>query len=305
MKKPDFIFENKSLKTYTTWRVGGNAEFFCAPTNLRELEDSYLWAKLSGHPVSVLGDGSNTLISDDGVSGVVVVLKKLRGFDFKETRSTLEVEALAGTPKSELFQLCLKYKLPSAIFLSGLPGTISGGVTMNAGVGGDTVPREFCDIVESFDVLFFDEDKQKLTAQTFYSNDVRWSYRECSGWKGVITKVKFSFPLADSSPEVPNLVIEAQAKRKKTQPIHRSCGCVFKNPSKEWTAGSLIESCHLKSHRVGGAEVSPLHANFIITDKAAQAQDIYYLIKKVRQEVKKQFDIDLQTEVKLLGEFTL
>lgn len=304
MTRSDFIFENKSLKNFNTWRVGGCAEFFCAPRTLEELKEAYLWAEHEGHAVTILGDGSNVLISDQGLKGLVLVLKKLRGLNYRKEGSVLYAEVLAGTPKTDLFQLCFQHNALAAIFLSGLPGTVAGGVAMNAGVGGDVCPKEFCEIVTSFDTLLFDLKAKAIVSKTFESQDVAWSYRECRGWGGIIHTVKFKFSLSEQSNLVKERVVEAQRKRKSTQPIHQfSCGSVFKNPGMQKTAGFLIESCGLKSSRVGGAEISPLHANFIVTDKSAKAEDVYALIFRVKQEVKKQFGIELQTEVKLFGEF--
>ena len=128
------IEENISLKPYNSWSVGGRADYFSKPSNIKELREVLKWASDRSEKVSLLGSGSNVLISDEGVQGLVILLDQLRGMDVSEDEESLRISAWAGTMKSDLFKVFLKYKLSPAVFLVGLPGNVGGGVVMNAGV---------------------------------------------------------------------------------------------------------------------------------------------------------------------------
>ena len=165
------IEENKELKNFTSWIVGGCADFYCAPRDLFELEKALRFSFQNKVPLSVLGGGTNVLISDKGVRGLVVHTHKLNHVTVLKEDENFLIEALCGTPKSEVLKFFLKRKLAPAVFLAGLPGDVAGGVVMNAGVGHKVAPREFCEIVHSFDVITTDS-LGKVKSQTYYHQSV-------------------------------------------------------------------------------------------------------------------------------------
>lgn len=301
LSKPDFIVDQHSLSRHTTWKVGGMADHFAQPRSLEELKSAWQWAATSQLPVTILGGGSNVLISDAGIRGLVLCLSKFVGTSHVERAGRLEIEAWAGTSKLDLLKIFLRYKLAPALFLAGIPGNVGGGVVMNAGVSEQVTPREFVEIVDWFEVLRW--DGHVFTEHRFNKADVQWSYRHCLGWQpGVITRVQVSWPL-EPIDAIPDRVKEANRIRMTKQPLEMpSCGSVFVNPV-GGKAGQLIESSGLKGYSVGGAQVSPKHANFIVNTGQARASEIDQIIRHVQGEVKSKTGFDLHTEVVYLGEW--
>lgn len=286
------------LAEYTSWLVGGPADWFCLPTSEAELEAALRFAFEKKIPWSVLGGGTNVLVSDQGVEGLVIGLRRFSGLQAREEQGRLRLEALAGTGKSELLKVFLKAKLAPALFLAGLPGDVGGGVVMNAGVGEDLKPREFGEIVDWVEVLRPD---QGMARQRLQAQEITWTYRHSQGWQpGIITKVGISWPL-QPEPDILQRVKEANRSRLSKQPLELpSCGSVFVNPPGH-KAARLIESCRLKGYQIGGAQVSPKHANFIVNTGEATARQIWDLIAHVKMTVKKETGVELKTEVVPFG----
>lgn len=290
------------LAPLTWWKVGGPADFFCQPKSQSELEEALLWAKHNQKPVTVLGGGSNVLVSDRGIRGLVLSMRDLKAIEIKETPERLTVVCESGCLKAEVLKPFLKAKLAPALFLCGLPGDMGGGVVMNAGVSEKIVPREFFEIVDWFEVLDLDVNG-KCQRRVFQKDQVQWHYRHSDGWQpGVITKLQVSWP-NQSDENIPTLVKQATRNRIMKQPLNLpSCGSVFKNPPGN-SSGALIEQSGLKGYRLGDAQVSEKHANFIVNLGKARASDILTVIRHVQAEVKKKFAIELVPEVKLLGDW--
>ncbi|RME15402.1 MAG: UDP-N-acetylmuramate dehydrogenase [Bdellovibrio sp.] len=300
MNPPKGLKRNHSLKDLTWWKVGGKADYFVEPQALLDLKEAYLWAHVNHLPVTLLGDGTNVLVSDKGIEGLVISMAHFKGVKSFEEAGVLKIEALAGTEKSEVLKIFLKHKLAPAIFLTGLPGTIGGGVVMNAGVGEDLCPREFCEITEWIEVLRITNDNEVETHR-FLSENLTWKYRYCGGWQpGLIFRVGLRWPLK----EEPDLIQKQRAatrKRVQSQPLSLpSCGSVFRNPL-PLKAAKLIDECGLKGLQRGGAMVSEKHANFIVNVGEATAEDIFQLIQDVKKEVFAQKGIELTPEVVFLG----
>lgn len=290
------IHENFNLKDYNSWKLEVVAEKACLPSTVEEIQQAQQWAQENSQPITVLGGGTNVLISDQGVAGLLIILKNFKGVEVLEDQTDLKLKAKAGTPKFELMRHFMKYKLSPALFLSGLPGNVAGGVVMNAGVSEDRVPREFCEVVESFDVL-----KPDNSIKTYNKDDITWVYRASRGWQpGIITSVILSWPM-EKDLEIPKKVKEANMLRLSKQPLDQpSCGSTFRNPEGT-SAGALIDQCSLKGYEIGGAQVSTKHANFLINTGGATATDFAQLIKHIQDVVLEKKGIKLQTEVKWLG----
>ncbi len=301
------IFENnRSLKELNWWKVGGDAEHFCQPESAEELKSAVLKAKENSWPIRVLSGGSNILIQDGLISGLTIHLQKLTGLEILEDSEVLKVRCLAGTPKSELAKIFLQKKLAPAVFLTGLPGDIGGGVVMNAGIGEQRVPREFCEITKAIKVISLSDNSYAEEIE-MPADKIQWSYRDSQGWQpGIIVSADFAW---DNSPsdEVMKEVREANRKRVSTQPLNKpTCGSTFRNPTGEHTglkSAKLIEECGLKGHQIGGAKVSEKHANFIENTGDATAKDIFALILHMQKTVKDQKGVDLHREVVLFGDW--
>jgi UDP-N-acetylmuramate dehydrogenase len=293
--QPAEILSNVPLKEWTFWKIGGPAEYFALPKNLEELKRAVAWAENKKINITVLGGGTNVLVSDQGISGLVICVQEFRGVRAEEKNGRWVIEALAGTPKSELMKSFLKKKLAPALFLCGLPGDIGGGIVMNAGVGEAIAPREFVEIVDWFEIL---RNGKILRLE---KDEVKWTYRHTDGWQpGIVVNAQISWPLAPDA-TLGQKVKEATKNRVAKQPLNfPSCGSTFKNPPGQ-KAGALIEQSGLKGFSVGGAQISPKHANFIVNLGNAAAEDIDTIIKHVQKTVFEKFQVKLETEVRYLG----
>jgi len=289
------IQKNVVLAPYTSWNVGGPAEEFCQPCSIAELKEAVAYAEVNKVVMTILGGGSNVLISDAGLRGLVICMRKLKGIEITDEGKNFRLTALAGTPKALLLKAFLAKRLAPALFLAGLPGDIGGGIVMNAGVGESIKPREFCEIVEWVEVL---QDRRVVR---FTADQIKWTYRHSSGWQpGIIVRAGLGWPNQPIS-DLPERVREANIIRLSKQPLDLpSCGSVFVNPPGN-KAGELIESCGLKGFKIGGAQISVKHANFIVNTGHATASDIAAVIRHVQQTVKTQKKIDLKTEVIVLS----
>lgn len=290
------VLSKVNLAQYTSWSVGGDAEFFCMPKTIDDLKEALIHAKQNQLPITILGGGSNVLISDNGVPGLTICLRQFSQITSKIENNKLYIEALSGTGKNELLKAFLKNKLAPALFLAGLPGDIGGGVVMNAGVAEAFAPREFMEFVDEIQVMDFDGNEK-----TIDKKDLKISYRHTEGWRpGIITSVKISWPM-DIDDTILQKVKDANRTRLTKQPLDMpSCGSVFKNPQ-DHKAAQLIDQSGLKGFRIGDAQVSLKHANFIVNLENAKAKDIWEVIQHVRMTVLEKQKVSLTTEVVKLG----
>ena len=285
------------LANYTSWQIGGPAEYFCTPKNLEEIKEAISEAKRNSWPLTILGGGSNVLVSDQGIDGLVVCLKNFTGVTTTIENKNLIIEAFSGTSKSELLKIFLKNKLAPALFLAGLPGDVGGGVVMNAGVSEAMQPREFGELVEWLEVLRLDTLKVDRISQ----KDLQWSYRHSTGWQpGLVVKVRMKWPV-EAQDNILAHVKAANLSRLSKQPLDLpSCGSVFVNPPGH-KAAALIQECGLKGYRIGDAQVSLKHSNFIVNLGSATAVDTLQVISDVKAKVLAEKNIQLKTEVVFLG----
>ncbi len=302
MTQSSLLEENKDLASFTSWKVGGMAQYYSAPKTFDELKAAMLQARENHWPLTILGGGSNVLVSDQGIKGLVIHTVKLDSVTVLSAGEEVVIEADCGAQKSEVLKHFLKFRLAPAVFLAGLPGDMAGGVVMNAGVGHQVAPKEFCEIVKGFDVFTFNENGD-VEERSFEHSDVAWTYRKSQNWQpGVITKVRVAWP-NEPSEEVLKAVREGNRRRKDTQPLNEpSCGSVFKNPEGDH-AGRLIEVSGLKGFQIGGAQVSEKHGNFIVNKGGASALDISQVISHVQKTVQEKHGILLTNEVVYLGEW--
>ena len=291
------ITTKEPLNKWTWWKVGGPAEYFCQPENVNQIKEAFLWAEKNNQKINVLGGGTNVLISDQGVEGLVISTARLNQLSYEKTKEKLIVHCFAGVLKSQVMKIFKKHKLAPALFLSGLPGDVGGGVIMNAGVSRPFKPSEFSEIVHSFELV------TPKGLKLYQKRDITWSYRKTRGMeKGVIYKVRMEWPLEEIKNLNEQMKIELK-RRRDTQPLDKpSCGSVFKNPYPQF-AGQLIEKTGLKGFTKGAVQISNRHGNFILNLGGAKAQEIHNLIQEIRQKVYDKFAVSLETEVHYMGKW--
>ena len=291
------FIKNQSLKAFNSWKVGGTAELFFEPKQFEELQSAYLYASKNKIPVTVISQGTNVLVSDQGIAGLTLCLRSFKKqIDFLEDSNFLKFNVFSGTTKSELAKIFLQNKMAPALFLTGLPGDVGGGIVMNAGVSEAIIPREFGEIIDWIRVL-----KPSGEVVTLAHYQIDWRYRSTNGWQpGIIFEAGIKWPKQED-PDVMMKVKLATKNRLTRQPLDKpSGGSTFRNPPGA-KAGQLIEQAGLKGKKIGGAQVSEKHANFIVTEPSAKASDIHELILFVQETVKFKFQIDLHTEVVYVG----
>jgi UDP-N-acetylmuramate dehydrogenase len=280
---------NEPMSRHTSWRAGGAAEVFFIPASVEDLA-AFLRELDANTPIFWHGVGTNLLVRDGGLPGVVVSATKILR-DIERVDSYL-VRAGAGVPCTQLARQCIRWELGPSEFFAGIPGSVGGALAMNAGAhGGETWER-----VESVRTIDRSgEIHERAPAE--YTVGYRSVTGPVNEW---FLGANFRFE-QDVTPslETMNAMLE---RRKKTQPLGLpSCGSVFRNPTGDHSA-RLIEEAGLKGHRIGGAEVSEKHANFIINRDSASATDIEELIEHVRQTVLDKHGVQLRHEVRIVGE---
>ena len=285
--------ENVALARFTTIGTGGPARWFARPASVEELSEALAWAAAEGVPVDVIGLGSNVLVHDDGVDALV--LKLTGGFASVRIEAD-ELVAGGGAANAVCLHRAREVGLGGLEFASAIPGTVGGGVRMNAGAYG----REFADVL--VDALVVDAKG----ARRVRVDELDLSYRH-SGLRGDQVVAEVRVRLEASSPEaVKARVAELLGQRKATQPTNkRTFGSVFKNPKDSPGAGRMIEECGLKEYVIGGALVSPRHANFIENAGGATSADCIAVMAEARSRVAERFGYELEHEVRFLGPLEL
>ena len=287
-KKAYNCYYNELLSKHTAWKVGGPADIFFTPQNRDDLTN-FLKSN-HGKQITWLGNGTNVLVRDGGIRGAVISTKKSIDKINMETKNSCRVEAGASCMDLALF--AEKNQLGPAAFFSGIPGSIGGALTMNAGSFGmetwDLV-KEVEVINEKGDISFIEKESFDIAYRTVTFPFRLW-FLSCSMF------------LSSDEETTKDSLIELRNQRIKTQPLSEdTSGSVFKNPPGNF-AGALIEGSGLKGFKIGTASISEQHANFIVNEGGATADDIENLIEYTRQVVKKNYDIDLQLEVRIMGE---
>ena len=282
--------QHEPMSRHTSWRVGGPADRFYEPADIDDLA-TFLQTLPANEPLHWVGLGSNLLVRDGGVRGTVIMLSgKLNGLT-RFSENTIRAEA--GVASAKLARFSVSQDLRGAEFLAGVPGTVGGALAMNAGAfGGET-----WNIVTAVETL--DRHGKRHTR---LASEYRIGYRTVEGPKDEWF-VAGHFTLTPGNGEEGQVLIKSLlAKRGATQPTQwPNAGSVFRNPPGDYSA-RLIETAGLKGRRLGGAQVSELHANFIVNTGNATAADIEALIAQVQTEVEKKHGIRLEPEVRMLGE---
>jgi UDP-N-acetylmuramate dehydrogenase len=281
------------LGRFTTLGAGGEARAFARPGSVDEVQEALAWAADRQLPVTTVGLGSNLLVADERVDALVLKL------DGELAAAAVEGDLLiagGGAPNAVCLHRARAAGLGGFEFACAIPGTTGGGVRMNAGAYGS------------------DWGEVLVRALVVDPNDARWltpaelglSYRHSGLEPGqVVARVEFALQPRDPA-EIKGKVAELQALRKAAQPTNkRTFGSVFKNPDHELSAGRMLEACGLKGHRIGGAQISPRHANFIENAGDAQAEEAIALMTEARRRAHEQYGVELEHEVQFLGPLEL
>ena len=287
---PDRTLENVPMSRYTTFRVGGPADALFLPASVEELRAALAAAKAEEIPVCLIGNGSNLIVRDGGIRGLVIVL----GEPFSGLRvEGTQVWAQAGARLSAVAAAAQRAGLAGLEFASGIPGTLGGGCAMNAGAYGG----ELKDVLLWAEVLL-DGEVRRLSR-----DEMEMGYRSTMPLRRGAIVLSACFELRQDDPEaIQERMRDLANRRREKQPLNLpSAGSTFKRPE-GYFAGALIEQCGLKGCRIGGAQVSEKHAGFIVNVGEAAAADILQLIGHVQAVVQAQTGVHLETEVRVLGE---
>ncbi len=283
--------EHEPMARHTTLRIGGPADLWYAPPSIPALARALAWAGEHGLPVTPVGGGSNLLVRDGGVRGLVVSTRALRRLE-RLGATTVIVEA--GVSTGKVLHACTGWELGGVEFLGGVPGSVGGGLIMNAG----TYLGEFKDV--TVEVASLRVADGALVRRAADACGFRYRHSDLPAGEIVVegTLHLRPRPRAEIDAEVRALRDRRHAREPKAVP---NAGSIFKNPDGMF-AGKLIEECGLKGRRAGGAEVSPVHANWIVNAGGARAAEVLELVEIVRAAVRARHGVELEMEVKVIGD---
>lgn len=281
------------MRNHTTFHIGGPADILVVPKDVDDIKYGITYAKEEEIPVYSIGNGSKILVTDKGIRGMVIKIAKT--LDSVEV-SGERIVAGAGCPLSRLIKIATRNSLSGIEFATGIPGTLGGAVAMNAG----TYLGAMSDIVKSVAVV----DTLDNSLCILSKDDCCFGYRKSifHERKMIITKVELEMK-KEHEKKIKQKIEELVERRKRTQPLNeRNAGCVFRNPP-TISAGKLIETVGLKGFRIGDAEISRIHANFIVNLGKTWAEDVYALMRLAQNKVKAKYGIDLIPELRIIGEW--
>lgn len=284
---------DRAMSEYTTFRIGGKADAICFVQGLGELQQVFSYLNKEKIPYLLVGKGSNLLVRDGGFKGAVIIMRGQLATIKQHEKNDRMVLAGGGLTLRDLVRFCSQRGLGGLEFLSGIPGTVGGAVTMNAGAFG----RAMGDVVQQVDLV---TPEGEFTSRN--RSDLTFSYRASSIREGSLV-VRASLQCSQETSEiVSGRVAEYLTRRKVAQPLdYPSAGSVFRNPPNDH-AGRLIEQAGLKGKKIGGAMISPKHANYIVNTGGAQAEDILRLMEMAKEKVREATGVELEPEIKVVGD---
>ncbi|QJC52499.1 UDP-N-acetylmuramate dehydrogenase [Paenibacillus albicereus] len=287
------IQKHVPLARHTTWKIGGPADVLLTPAGKPEMLRAMAILNRNGVPWTIIGKGSNMLVSDKGIRGVVI--KAGEALDYAEFDGTL-VRAGAAYSIIKLTVMAGKQGLTGLEFAGGIPGTVGGAVYMNAGAHGSDMSQRFNSaeiVLETGELVVWGPEEMAFR--------YRHSRLQEPGSRGIVLEATLQLAHGDRK-EIAAALATHKERRRRTQPLQQpSCGSVFRNPPGHHAA-KLIEESGLKGFSIGGAQVSPLHANFIVNTGQATAEDVLTLIAHIRSTVNNRTGIELMPEVLVVGE---
>jgi UDP-N-acetylmuramate dehydrogenase len=288
--KEENIIIDAEMKNYVHFRVGGPADILLIPESKEQVIKTIKICREKNIPFYVIGNGSNLLVKDGGIKGVVIKLKELKNIKVENNI----IEAECGAMLKDVSNEALKNSLTGLEFACGIPGTIGGAVFMNAGA----YNGEVSNVIESAEIINNDNEVVTLSKE-----ELDLGYRSSIIMKNnyIVLSARFKLEEGDKK-DIEEIVDDLTNKRESKQPLeYPSAGSTFKRPE-GYFAGKLIQDAGLKGYTIGGAAVSEKHSGFVINKNGATATDILNLIHHIQEEVKKQFNVDLHPEVRIIGE---
>ncbi len=285
--------ENCNLRSYTTIKVGGVAEYFAEPRNLDEFSYLIKWANLNKQRCQIIGAGSNLLINNTLIKGLVICTKKMRSLRIDPYSGIVEAEA--GVMLPTLSNSLAKHGLQGGEWAVGIPGTLGGAIYMNAGIGNLSLANNLISVK-----VINKKTNEKLEIE---KKSINFEYRFSSFQRNdlEIVSARLHFEPNGNIQQLIHTTKNNLKLKTETQPYHQpSFGSVFKNPENNY-AGKLIDDLGLKGFKIGGAEISSMHSNFIVNNSSASSKDIYELITVIQQKVLQNKGIYLQPEVRMIG----
>ena len=289
----DNIFYNEDMKKHTTFRIGGSAECFIKIKNKEELKEILNFTDKNKIPVTVLGNGSNVLVLDGGIRGITLTIQ-IEYIDIKQKEDEYKIYVGGGYKLAKLAQICLKNEISGFEELSGIPGTIGGAVSMNAGAHG----KEMKDIVEKIKCV----DK-KGNEKEVLNEEAGFGYRQ-SIFKGnsyIVTEVILNLKKGQTE-KIKEKIKEYAEYRKEKQPIeYPSAGSTFKR-GEDYITAKLIDEAGLKGYSIGDAVVSTKHSGFVINKGNATAKDVLDLVKYIKDTIEEKFNKKIELEIEVVGE---
>ncbi|WP_198510226.1 UDP-N-acetylmuramate dehydrogenase [Bacillus solitudinis] len=284
------VKEYESLSNHTTWKIGGPADIFLEPKDTEGLQHAMKIITRAALPWRTIGRGSNLLVSDKGMEGVVIKLSK--GFEGLEINEE-EIKVGGGYPLIKLATIISRKGLSGLEFAGGIPGSVGGSVFMNAGAHGSDIST----ILKKAHILFEDGHMEWIDAK-----DMEFSYRtsRLQKEKAICVEAIFTLEKGDKETIVKRMQKNKDYRRESQPWAYPCCGSVFRNPLPDH-AGKLIETAGLKGFQIGGAQISEMHANFIVNIGEAKAQDVIDLINHAKTTIKEKYGINLETEVEMIG----
>lgn len=287
------ILFNEPMKKHTTFKTGGPAECFIKIDKEESLKEILKFVNQNKIPVTIIGNGSNILVSDKGIKGITLKIQ-LEKIDIQEKNENIQIIVGAGEKLGKLAQVCLQKEITGLEELSGIPGTIGGAVRMNAGAHG----KEMKDIVKCVRCIDYQGNEKE-----FSNKEMKFEYRKSrlKEENYIVTEVELILEKGKKE-EIKEKMEEYARYRKEKQPIeYPSAGSTFKRGN-DFITAKLIDEAGLKSYSIGGAEVSTKHSGFIINKGNATTQDILELVKYVKDEVYKKFNKKIELEIEVMGE---
>ena len=285
------IIHNEPMRNHTSFKIGGNADLFVSVVNEDELKQALNYAKLKNYPITIIGNGSNLLVSDSGIRGLVIKID-IQHLNIQDNKNDIEVRVGSGNKMMALGIQLKENEISGFEELSGIPGTIGGAVFMNAGAYG----KEMKDIVISTKCMNKDGEIFELSneEQNFEYRSSIFNQKEY-----IILETKLKLQKGNKE-DIVQKMKEYLSKRKEKQPLeYPSAGSTFKRKEGIITA-KLIDECGLKGYKIGGAMVSEKHAGFIVNTGDATAKDVLDLIKYVKDKVFKKYGVEIEEEIKLI-----
>ncbi len=287
------IFRNEPMSKHTSLRIGGNADYFVVVNSVEELKNVIDLSNKNNIKFYIIGNGTNLLVKDGGIRGLVIKLD-LKNFKIKKSTNEIIITVESGMSLAALANIALKEEIAGLEFLSGIPGTIGGAIRMNAGAYGGEVK----DILIKSRYMTYDGKIKTLNL-----NDHKFEYRNSifSTLEGIVIDTTIRGQKGNKK-EIEEKMKKYSESRKEHQPLeYPNAGSTFKRTSIMPTA-QMIDQCGLKGFSVGDAEVSTKHAGFIINKGKATAKDVLELVNHIKREVKKKFDLDIELEILVLGD---